>query len=210
MGEMTGIHQSLLANGALSTKDKTLLLVGLFAARREERHMLYFVDHAVEAGNSVAEMAELIASAIISRGIPSWLSGMEAIQRALELSEKAGPVHSEANATPFVTLEEYLNYYQTEFGALPKWVQYLVDYSPDTFLKYSNLRTSLLRDGEVTRLLKELLLYSINVCDQYGKGIEIHKMNALQLGADEKVLEETKAICIYAVGLKAMWSDVEP
>ncbi len=184
-----------------------MLLVGLFAARREEKQMLYFVKQAVEAGNTVAEVAELIASAIISRGIPTWLSGIEAISYAKQLSGDIQIVEEGGEVATFSSQQECIDYYQEEFDVLPKWIQYLVDYAPDVLLKYSNLRMTSLRDDVVSRLLKELLLYAINVCEAYEKGILIHKANALSLGGSAAVLEEVKALCIYAVGIQVIWND---
>ncbi|MFJ7663544.1 carboxymuconolactone decarboxylase family protein [Lysinibacillus sp. NPDC097162] len=204
---MSSMYQALLTEGALTKKEKTLLLVGLFAARREEKQMLYFVKQAVEAGNTVAEIAELIASAIISRGIPTWLSGIEAISYAIQLSGDAQAIEMGKEVDTFSSQQECIDYYQGEFDVLPTWIQYLVDYAPDTLLKYSNLRTTSLRDGSVSRLLKELLLYAINVCDAYEKGILIHKGNAISLGASVDVLAEVKALCIYAVGIQVIWND---
>ncbi|QPQ33475.1 carboxymuconolactone decarboxylase family protein [Lysinibacillus sp. JNUCC-52] len=206
---MSSMYQALLTEGALTRKEKTLLLVGLFAARREEKQMLYFVKQAVEEGNAVTEMAELIASAIISRGIPTWLSGIEAITYAIQLSGDAQATKIGKEVDAFSSQQECIDYYQREFDVLPTWIQYLVDYAPDILLTYSNLRTTSLRDGAVSRLLKELLLYAINVCDGYEKGILIHKTNAISLGASVDILDEVKAICIYAVGIKALWNDKE-
>jgi len=198
---------SLLQDSSLSKKEKSLLLVGLFAARREEQAMLHFTEVAIDAGNTVNEIAELISAAIISRGIPTWLSGIEAISKAIEITGKTESAIEAQNVSAFSSQEDCVSYYQSEFEQLPKWIQYLVDYAPDTLLKYSNLRTTSLRDGVVSRYLKELLLYAINICDQYPKGINIHKTNAIQLGATDAVLEDIKTICIYAVGIQAIFND---
>lgn len=198
---------SLLQSSSLSKKDKSLLLVGLFAARREEQAMLHFTEAAIEAGNTVQEIAELISAAIISRGIPTWLSGIDAISKAIELTGKAESSIESQNISAFSTQEACISYYQSEFEQLPKWIEYLVDYAPDTLLKYSNLRTTVLRDGVVSRYLKELLLYAINICDQYPKGIDIHKTNAITLGATDEVLLDARTICIYVVGIQAMFND---
>lgn len=198
---------SLLQDSSLSKKEKSLLLVGLFAARREEQAMLHFTEVAIDAGNTVNEIAELISAAIISRGIPTWLSGIEAISKAIEITGKTESSIEAQNVSAFSSQEDCVSYYQSEFEQLPKWIQYLVDYAPDTLLKYSNLRTTSLRDGVVSRFLKELLLYAINLCDQYPKGINIHKTNAIQLGATNAVLEDIKTICIYAVGIQAIFND---
>ncbi|MDF2067349.1 carboxymuconolactone decarboxylase family protein [Bacillus sp. Cr_A10] len=198
---------SLLQDSSLSKKEKSLLLVGLFAARREEQAMLHFTEVAIDAGNTVNEIAELISAAIISRGIPTWLSGIDAISKAIEITGETESSIEAQNVSAFSTQEDCVSYYQSEFEQLPKWIQYLVDYAPDTLLKYSNLRTTSLRDGVVSRHLKELLLYAINLCDQYPKGINIHKTNAIQLGATDAVLEDIKTTCIYAVGIQAIFND---
>ena len=198
---------SLLNDSHLSKKEKTLLLVGLFAARREEQAMLHFTEIAIEAGNTVNEIAELISAAIISRGIPTWLSGIEAITKAIELTRKTESTLEPQDISAFSTQEECVGYYQSEFEQLPQWISYLVDYAPDTLLKYSNLRTTSLRDGVVSRYLKELLLYAINICDQYPKGVDIHETNAIQLGASDEVLLDVRIICIYAVGVQAVLMD---
>ena len=198
---------SLLNDSHLSKKEKTLLLVGLFAARREEQAMLHFTEIAIEAGNTVNEIAELISAAIISRGIPTWLSGIEAITKAIELTRKTESTLEPQDISAFSTQEECVGYYQSEFEQLPQWISYLVDYAPDTLLKYSNLRTTSLRDGVVSRYLKELLLYAINICDQYPKGVDIHETNAIQLGASNEVLLDIRIICIYAVGVQAALKD---
>ena len=195
---------SLLNDSHLSKKDKSLLLVGLFAARREEQSMLHFTEVAVKAGNTVNEIAELISAAIISRGIPTWLSGIEAITKAIELTGKTESTLETRNIAAFSTQEECVGYYKSEFEQLPQWISYLVDYAPDTLLKYSNLRTTSLRDGVVSRQLKELLLYAINICDEYPKGIDIHETNAIQLGSTEDVLQDVRTISIYAVGVQAV------
>jgi alkylhydroperoxidase/carboxymuconolactone decarboxylase family protein YurZ len=198
---------TLLADSSLSKKEKSLILVGLFAARREEQAMLHFTEVAIDAGNTVHEIAELISTTIISRGIPAWLSGIDAISKAIELTGMVESTIETQRVSAFSTQEECVSYYQSEFEQLPKWIQYLVDYAPDTLLKYSNLRITSLRDGVVSRYLKELLLYAINLCDQYPKGIDIHKTNAIQLGATDTVLQDIKTICIYAVGIQVIFND---
>lgn len=197
---------SLLNDSGLTKKEKTLLLVGLFAAKREEEAMLHFTKTAIDAGNSVKEIAELISSAIISRGIPTWLSGIEAISLAIQLTNDQQKIEAPV-VSAFDNIEECVKYYESEFETLPTWIRYLADYAPDVLLKYSNLRTTSLRDGKVSRLLKELLLYAINVCDNYSKGIKIHKTNVLQMGATEQELTDVKTICIYAIGIEAMFND---
>lgn len=193
-------------NGTLTKEEKILLMVGIFAARRKENEMLKIVEIAIENDIPVEKMAELISSAIISRGIPTWLSGIEAITLALSKVNKQEITPYQKDAKTFKSKEECIQYYQSEFDVLPRWVEYLIHYAPDILLTYSNIRNVSLSDGHVTRLLKELLLYAINVCDAYPKGIELHQANAERLGADDEMLNEVKELCILAVGMKAIFS----
>lgn len=192
----------MFTEGVITKKEKALLAVALFAARREEQEMLHMTNIAVEEGNTTAEIAECIASTIISRGIPAWLSGVGAIEKSIMLQGEE-QMHLPA-VEAFQTEEECITYYRREFEILPQWVDYLISFAPDTLLKYSNLRTTSLKDGLVSRLHKELLLYAINICDQYEKGIAIHKANAKQLGAGPLHLQEIKELCVYAVGIRAV------
>jgi len=52
-----------------------MALVGVNAARRYERSMLYHTKGALDAGSTVAELAEIFLPCILSRGIPAWLEG---------------------------------------------------------------------------------------------------------------------------------------
>lgn len=192
----------MFTEGVLTKKEKALLAVALFAARREEQEMLYMTDIAVKEGNTAAEIAECIASAIISRGIPAWLSGIAAVEKSIKLQGEGQINYSPADA--FQTQEECIDYYKREFETLPQWVDYLITFAPDTLMKYSNLRITSLRDGLVSRVLKELLLYAINICDQYEKGIAIHETNAKLLGAGRLHFQEVKEICVYAIGIRAV------
>lgn len=187
-----------------SKKEAYIFLTALCAARRKESSMIYFAKQAKNYGAEIEELAELIGSAIISRGIPTWLSGVEVLQYFSQTENE--PLQS---VEGFQSIEECIQYYENEFEIIPVWVEYLIKYLPDTLLKYSNLRTTSLRDGRITRLQKELLLYAINICDFYDKGIKIHKTNASQLGATQAIFQEVKGFCIIASGIDLMWIDEE-
>ena len=183
---MKDFISSYLIEGELCKKDQLLILLGLFSARREEEKLKVVAQLAAEDGITLAQMADLISSAIISRGIPTWLSGMEALQAVAALKPSMS-FNDALHMETFRIVEECVHYYQTEFAEVPAWVNYLIDYAPTILLHYSNLRTVALADSQVPRRLKELLLYAINVCDRYPKGIAIHKTNAMQLGATEEI-----------------------
>lgn len=199
-----------LIDSELDKKEQILLLLGLFSARRDEEKLKLVAEIAVENGVPIEQQADMISSTIISRGIPSWLSGIEALDIAGKaISAKESDVDEDVVKPQrvvdmFHTVEECITYYKTEFTKVPSWVDYLIEYAPTILLHYSNLRTVSLEDYEVPRLLKELLLYAINVCDRYPKGIAIHKTNAIMLGATKELLYEVRKLCVLAVGVGAM------
>lgn len=217
---MKSFISAYLKDGELCRKDQILLLLGLFSARRDEEKLKLMAEIAVENNVPIEEQADIISSTIISRGIPSWLSGIEALEIAKKvedenhmeiqsdiLFEVSGEEDSEKESQSsdmFSSVEECIHYYKTEFVQVPPWVQYLMEYAPSKLLHYSNLRTASLNDNKVPRLLKELLLYAINVCDRYPKGIAIHKTNAIILGASQELLYEVRKLCVLAVGVGAM------
>ena len=207
----TKLREEILVDGKVSKKDKELILVGINASRRYERSMLYHTKGAIDAGATVDEIADVIATCIISRGIPAWLTGIEAIKYAV--NELAGPTSlnqkNERENRHFESIEDCLQYYEQEFASTPDWVELLKQYNPDVLFRYSNLRNTALSDHHVSRKLKELILVAINVCEHYKKGIEIHVNNARELGATDEEIAEVSLVGVLTAGIPAWFEGSE-
>ena len=91
-GPMSGfaqLHKQVIAEGALSTKSKELIALGIGIAARCEGCVSYHVHDALRAGASREEVLETIGVAILMGGGPAAMYGCEAFE-ALEQFQAAG------------------------------------------------------------------------------------------------------------------------
>lgn len=216
----TQLRDLALRDGALSRKEKELILVGINAARRYERTMLYHTKGAVDAGATVAEIGEILLPCVLSRGLPAWLEGMKALEYARDYirSQEAGAGGAQAagearSGLADVTIgdaEAVHEYFARAQGgnhhgepALPAWAQWMEQTHPGALRSYVQLRANALADGLVSRKLKELLLVGINAAERYPAGIKIHLEAAKQLGATDQELAEVFLTALLTAGIPA-------
>jgi len=91
-GPMSGfgqLHRQAVADGALSTKVKELIALGIGIAARCDGCIAYHVHDALKAGATRKEIVETIGVAILMGGGPATVYGTEAFE-ALEQFETAG------------------------------------------------------------------------------------------------------------------------
>lgn len=209
----TLLRNEALKDGALSRKEKELILVGINAARRYERSLLFHTKGAIDAGATVDELAEIAAVCILSRGIPAWFTGVEAIRYAeCYMAEKGLTQNSrEAKDAPPVnparTMDEALAYFQGEASRLPEWASIMASRKPEALIGYAALRQHLLRDGAVSRKLKELTLLGINLAERYPPGVRLHAEGARNHGASGEQIAETALTALLTGGIPA-WFEV--
>jgi alkylhydroperoxidase/carboxymuconolactone decarboxylase family protein YurZ len=203
LAHYTMLSKEILVDGKLSEKEKELILVGVNAGRRNERSMLFHTKNAINLGATVDEIADIITTCIISRGIPAWLTGIEAIKYAVNELNGKSILSQENENRSFSSIEECLSYYKQEFETLPDWVELLKQYNPEVLFRYSNLRNTVLVDRRVSRKIKELVLVAINICEHYKKGIDIHINNAKELGANDDEIAEVSLLCVLTAGIPA-------
>jgi alkylhydroperoxidase/carboxymuconolactone decarboxylase family protein YurZ len=199
----TALRNEILVKGKMQQKDKELILVGINAARRYERSMLYHTKGAIDAGATVEEIIEIISTCIISRGIPAWMTGVKAITYALEdLKGKYvnEPVHKEKG---FTSVEECMNFFSNGSGNVPDWLSLLAKHNPDVLVQYCSLRKVVLKEQAVSRKLKELLLIGINVCERYKEGVELHVKGAKNFGATNEEIAEVSLVGLLTAGIPA-------
>lgn len=204
----TALRCSVMEEGALSRKEKEWILVGVNAARRYERSMLYHTKGAMDAGSTPDELAEILLPCILSRGLPAWLEGYKALdyaQRYLDEPVYTGSKEDHEKDVPFISsVEEALAYYEGETsGSLPTWVQMMSSYSPGALQSYANLRQTSLSDGRVPRKAKELVLVGINLSERYPDGVSLHTRGARRAGATDGELAEVALTCVLTAGIPA-------
>lgn len=200
----TKLRSAIMTDGAISKKHKELILVGINAARRYERSMLYHTKGAIDSGATIAEIADVLSVCVISRGIPAWLTGVNALQFAETYAADNEDVYrSKELFNSFGTVEECDDYYVNETGKVPLWVQLLKKANSQALIQYSNLRTAVLSDHVVSRKLKEFILIGINVAERYKEGVKIHVNGAKKQGATDQEIAEVSLVALLTAGIPA-------
>lgn len=204
------LRRTVMDKGTLSRKEKEWILVGVNAARRYERSMLYHTRGALDAGSTVSELSEILLPCILSRGIPAWLEGYKALVYAEQYlgrrdhDQASSEETTEATAPSITTVEEALAYFSGEAGGnQPEWVSFMIAYAPRTLRDYANLRKLALSDGHVPGKMKELVLVGINLSERYPSGVSLHVTGARRLGATDTELADVALTCVLTAGIPA-------
>ncbi len=79
MGAFQQLHKSGVADGALTTKTKELISLGIAVTVRCDGCIAFHVDGALSAGASREEIVETIGVAVLMGGGPSVMYGCEAL-----------------------------------------------------------------------------------------------------------------------------------
>ncbi|NUK31360.1 carboxymuconolactone decarboxylase family protein [Parageobacillus sp. VR-IP] len=201
----TKLRHEIMADGAISKKDKELILVGINAARRYKRSMIYHTKGAIDSGATIMEIADILTVCIISRGIPAWLTGIEAIRFAESYTNtKLEESNMSNNLVTLDNIDDCICYYNEETGgSIPLWVELLKKASPNVLQRYSNLRKLVLSDHVVSRKIKELVLVGVNVAERYRDGVKIHVNGAKKHGATDKEIAEVCLVAVLTAGIPA-------
>ncbi|WP_202984487.1 carboxymuconolactone decarboxylase family protein [Thiomicrorhabdus xiamenensis] len=82
------LHAASLKSGALDTKTKELIALGIAITVRCDGCISFHVHDAMQAGASEKEVAETVAVAILMGGGPSVVYGIEAMQAFSQYQEQ--------------------------------------------------------------------------------------------------------------------------
>lgn len=207
----TKLRNEIMVDGALSKKEKELILVGVNAARRYEKSMIFHTKGAVDSGATIEEIVEAITPCILSRGIPAWFEGVKAIDYAREYMGGKKTGENLVVSTPvdtFQTVDDAVQYFKEEAGGtFPEWANKLKEEAEHALLHYGQLRSGILKDGHLSRKMKELILVGINVSERYPKGVELHVNGARRFGATNAELAEVALVGLLTAGIPA-WFEI--
>lgn len=78
-----GLRSIVFREGALSKKDKQLIMLGINLSRRFETGIEFHMDRALEAGASEEEIVETIATAMLAGAAPAFVLGLKKLGRSL-------------------------------------------------------------------------------------------------------------------------------
>ena len=87
MGGFAQLHQKAIETGALDSKTKELVALGIAITVRCDGCIAYHVHDAMVAGAKETEIAEIISVAILMGGGPSVVYGIEAMQAVHQYKE---------------------------------------------------------------------------------------------------------------------------
>jgi len=191
------LRGSILNDGVLKRKEKDLILVGVNAAKRYNPSLIGHTRLAIYNGATPKEVAEAVLVGIISRGIPTWMEGRKAVLEAEILCNEK------------VSLEDELKATSDQDSEQPDWLLELKTLSPTIGENYLLLRKSILQDGNLSRLFKELILVGINLSDGYHEGTKLHVGNSRLLGATDQHLIEVALTVVLTSGIPA-WFNILP
>lgn len=80
MAGFAALHESSIESGALDSKTKELIALGIAITVRCDGCIAFHVHDAMQAGAGEAEIAETVSVAILMGGGPSVVYGIEAMQ----------------------------------------------------------------------------------------------------------------------------------
>jgi AhpD family alkylhydroperoxidase len=83
------LHEASIKSGALDSKTKELIALGIAITVRCDGCIAFHVHDALQAGATEAEIAETVSVAILMGGGPSVVYGIEAMQAVSQYRETA-------------------------------------------------------------------------------------------------------------------------
>ncbi len=184
----------------LSPKDKWLILVGIFLAQGRREELSRVLANVRQQGMvSPEELVEVVATVFISRG-PLVLH--EAFHQGILSHDQILNFSVDADG-PQLNKAQILEYFLTNIGNIPNWIDELSKTVPDGLELYYSWRNRTLSNGILPRKIKELVLVAVNAAGLYKEGIRIHSFGCLQAGGNENELREALLVAFVSSGVVA-------
>lgn len=189
----TKLRSNIMRDGVLSTKEKDLFLVGINAARRYERSMVYHTKGAIDGGASILELAEYLLVPYVYGGARAMLTSIQSIKYALSLNG---------------ITDEHLS----DYASMDELLSYLLSISKDEDTSFirdvfgtvgDHRKKLLLEDGNVSSKMKSMLMVGIFSAELQGLEVAGWMERARALGATEDELAEVGLICLLTAGIPA-------
>ena len=194
----TNLRSNIMEEGALTKKEKDILLVGMNAARLYERSMVYHTKGAMDGGATLPELVEYLIVSYLYNGTKALRMGIKSLEYALSLK---GIPYPEVSGNQ-ETAEEILLYMMELLGdeetAFVSNVLSLVR-SGDQ----NSLKDYILSDSVVSKKLKHILMTGIFITELKGKQVEEWMEAARENGASEEQLADVGFICLLTAGIPA-------
>ena len=194
----TNLRSNIMQEGALTKKEKDILLVGMNAARLYERSMVYHTKGAMDGGATLPELVEYLMVSYLYNGTKAIKTGIKSLEYALELKGiryPEGSGHKETTEEILLYMIELLGDEETGFVSnVLKLVK-----SEDQ----NSLKDYILSDSAVSKRLKHILMTGIFITELKGKQVGEWMEAARVNGASEEQLAEVGLICLLTAGIPA-------
>lgn len=195
----TALRSAAMAEGALTVKEKDILLVGINAARHYARSMVYHTKGAIDGGATLEELAEYLLVAYIAGGEQALQIGLQSFEYALELT------NTETDKIPHDSTAAEIARYYAHFSSSPETYNKLI-----AFLEAGNenaLRVELLKSNAVDEQMKHILMTGIYTATLKNAETDEWAKKAREKGVDEPRLAELGYICLLTAGIPA-WFEI--
>ena len=192
----TALRGAAMAPGALSVKEKDILLVGINAARYYARSMVYHTKGAVDGGATLEELIEYLLVAFNYGGERALQLGLQSFEYALELTNTdADKLPHEASAIDIV------RYYSTFASTEKSKVYFEKLLSFLTANDENALKQELLNGNVVTTQMKYILMTGIYTTTLKNKETDEWAKKSRDVGVVEAELAELGYICLLTAGI---------
>ncbi|SEI86405.1 Uncharacterized conserved protein YurZ, alkylhydroperoxidase/carboxymuconolactone decarboxylase family [Bhargavaea ginsengi] len=192
----TGIRGEIMQDGALSRKEKDVLIAGMNAARLYPRSMVYHTKGAVDFGSSVPEIVEYFLTAFLYKGDRAFETALEAIRYALELNGKTVP-ETDGMSTARL-LRVVIGWLEGQDTSYLEEAAAVIEAGD-----WQAIEEKVLADGLVPARLKLLNMVGNHIVELDGNGAVQWMERARQAGATEAELADVGYICILTAGIPA-------
>ncbi|MFD6210943.1 carboxymuconolactone decarboxylase family protein [Peribacillus sp. NPDC060253] len=194
----TNLRSNIMEEGALTKKEKDILLVGMNAARLYERSMVYHTKGAMDGGATLPELVEYLIVPYLYNGTEALKMGIKSLEYALSLK---GIPYPEVSGNQ-ETAEEILLYMMELLG--DEETEYVSNVlSLVRSGDQNSLKNYILSDSVVSKKLKHILMTGIFITELKGKQVEEWMEAARENGASEEQLADVGFICLLTAGIPA-------
>lgn len=194
----TGLRGEIMQDGALSRKEKDVLLASMNAARLYARSMGYHTKGAVDFGSTIPELVEYFLVSYLYGGTAALQVSLEGLAYALELK---GQRVAQSEKDP-ETIEEVFETMITWLG--DEDTSFLVDslviiQSGDK----DKIEAKLLGDGHISTRMKHLNMVGNYITQLRGADAVTWIEKARAVGVTEAELADVGYICVLTAGIPA-------
>ncbi|WP_409300195.1 carboxymuconolactone decarboxylase family protein [Peribacillus sp. SCS-155] len=192
----TGIRSEIMQDGALSRKEKDILIAAMNAARLYPRSMLYHTKGAIDFGYTIPEIVEYFLVSYLYRGGAALKVSLKALAYAFELKGKPVKQPALEPQTNEDILNTIINWLEQEDNNFVKSALDVIKTNDP-----ARIEKKLLSEGHVSTRLKCLSMVGNYITELRGEEAAVWIEKARQAGATEADLADIGYICILTAGI---------